>query len=138
MVIEHPGRFGLSQLHQLRGRIGRGSETSYCILIEEASGGPSHERLRLFEQTRDGFVLAEADLRLRGAGSILGIRQSGPAGQSLKILDPLRDEAVLERAWVLANRLATLDPQLLDPAWSQWRLKLKKAIDDSRRFLEAG
>jgi len=138
MVIEHPERFGLSQLHQLRGRIGRGSETSYCILIEESVGGAGHERLRLFETTQDGFILAEADLRFRGAGSILGVRQSGPAGMGLRIVDPIRDEAVLERAHAMAQRLATEDPQLLDPAWRGWRTRLKKAIDDSRRFLEAG
>lgn len=138
MVIEHPERFGLSQLHQLRGRIGRGSETSYCILIEESAGSAGHERLRLFETTLDGFILAEADLRFRGAGSILGVRQSGPAGIGLKIVDPIRDEAVLERAHAMAHRLAAADPQLLDPAWRAWRTRLKKAIDDSRRFLEAG
>jgi ATP-dependent DNA helicase RecG len=138
MVIEHPERFGLSQLHQLRGRVGRGAETSYCILIEEAAGGPSHERLRLFERTHDGFALAEADLRFRGAGSILGVRQSGPAGSSLKIVDPVRDEAVLERAHALADRLAHDDPQLLDPAWRDWRARLKTVIEDSRRFLDAG
>ncbi|MDZ4805355.1 MAG: ATP-dependent DNA helicase RecG [Candidatus Eisenbacteria bacterium] len=138
MVIEHPERFGLSQLHQLRGRIGRGSETSYCILIEESAGGAGHERLRLFETTLDGFILAEADLRFRGAGSILGVRQSGPAGFGLNILDPIRDEAVLERAHAMANRLANEDPQLLDPAWGGMRTRLKKTIDDSRRFLDAG
>ncbi|HEX7879406.1 MAG TPA: ATP-dependent DNA helicase RecG [Candidatus Eisenbacteria bacterium] len=138
MVIEHPERFGLSQLHQLRGRIGRGSETSYCILLAEGAGGPAHERLRLFETTQDGFALAEADLRFRGAGSILGVRQSGPAGMSLGIVDPVRDEAVLERAHMLADRLAIDDPHLLDPAWREWRARLKKVLDDSRRFLDAG
>lgn len=138
MVIEHPDRFGLSQLHQLRGRIGRGTETSYCILIEESGGGPSHERLTLFESTQDGFALAEADLRFRGAGSILGVRQHGPSGTRLRIVDPFRDREVMERAWALADRLARQDPQLLDPGWEGFRGRLRAALEASRRFIDAG
>jgi ATP-dependent DNA helicase RecG len=138
MVIEHPERFGLSQLHQLRGRIGRGSETSYCILIEEAGGGGAHGRLELFAGTTDGFALAEADLRFRGAGSILGVRQHGPSGSRLRILDPVGDAAVLEEAWRLADRIAGRDAQLLDPEWRGLRTRLLRALEESRRYLDAG
>lgn len=138
MLIEHPERFGLSQLHQLRGRIGRGTEKSYCILIETFAGGPAHERLGLFQSTQDGFALAEADLRFRGAGSILGVRQHGPSGSRLRIIDPVRDQELMERAWVLADHLAREDSELLSPEWAGLRGRLKSALEESRKFLDAG
>ncbi len=138
MLIEHPERFGLSQLHQLRGRIGRGPEKSYCLLIEEKGGGPAHERLKLFESTQDGFELAEADLRFRGAGSILGIRQHGPSGLQVRILDPLRDQAVLERAFRLAERLSQENLELLGPDWAPLRREVERGLVQGRRFLDAG
>ncbi len=108
MVIEHPERFGLSQLHQLRGRVGRGGEQSYCILI--APGGPAVERLRIFTATDDGFRLAEEDLRLRGQGDLFGSRQSGvPA---FRFADLQRDEDLLARAREEARRLLAADPRL--------------------------
>src|SRR5690606_29494844 len=76
MVIEHAERFGLSQLHQLRGRVGRGAEESYCILIA-AGGEEATGRLHIFEQSDDGFEIARADLRLRGMGDFFGARQHG-------------------------------------------------------------
>jgi len=77
MLIENAEQFGLAQLHQLRGRIGRGGSESYCILVAAARSAESRERLRVLEQTNDGFEIAEADLKLRGPGELLGQQQSG-------------------------------------------------------------
>ena len=77
MVIEHAERFGLSQLHQLRGRVGRGSGKSYCFLVYAKLTETGKERLRIMRETEDGFIIAEKDLDLRGGGEILGTRQSG-------------------------------------------------------------
>src|SRR5689334_25290014 len=78
MVVEHAERFGLAQLHQLRGRVGRGSAAASCLLIyQEPLGATAKERLRIMRRTEDGFVIAEEDLRLRGAGELLGTKQSG-------------------------------------------------------------
>jgi ATP-dependent DNA helicase RecG len=112
MLIEHPERFGLSQLHQLRGRVGRGSEESYCILLGDA-GPEAADRLRLFASTEDGFEIARADLRLRGMGDLFGAQQSGTA--SFRVADPLRDEELNERARVLAEQILADDPELASP-----------------------
>jgi len=81
MVIENAERFGLAQLHQLRGRIGRGSEASTCLLVyREPLGEMSKARLKVIRETTDGFAIAEEDLRLRGEGDVLGVRQSGLPG----------------------------------------------------------
>ena len=77
MLVENAEAFGLAQLHQLRGRIGRGAHESYCILVSDAKRPESRERLRVLEETADGFQIAEADLKLRGPGELLGQRQSG-------------------------------------------------------------
>src|SRR5207253_1368809 len=77
MLIENAERFGLSQLHQLRGRIGRGEHKSYCILLSSTNASESLEKLKTLERTSDGFEIAEADLKLRGPGDILGTAQSG-------------------------------------------------------------
>ncbi|HWH52661.1 MAG TPA: ATP-dependent DNA helicase RecG [Gemmatimonadaceae bacterium] len=109
MLIEHPERFGLSQLHQLRGRVGRGAEESYCILLGDLAPD-SAERLAIFTQTEDGFEIARADLRLRGMGDLFGERQSGVA--TFRIADPLRDEVLNERARAAAARLLSRDTGL--------------------------
>jgi len=97
LVIEHPERYGLSQLHQLRGRVGRGPERSYCVLVTADSlPQETTERLEHFSETDDGFELARLDLLLRGQGEILGTRQSGPPG--FKLADPLRDVKMVEAA----------------------------------------
>ncbi|OYV73449.1 MAG: ATP-dependent DNA helicase RecG [Gemmatimonadetes bacterium 21-71-4] len=109
MVIEHPERFGLSQLHQLRGRVGRGGEQSYCILLGDV-GRDARQRLQIFVDTEDGFAIAEADLRLRGMGDLFGERQSGVP--TFKVADPLRDAALSERAREMAEALLARDPGL--------------------------
>jgi ATP-dependent DNA helicase RecG len=103
MVIEHAERFGLAQLHQLRGRVGRGSRESFCMLLYKAPLGETAEkRLKMMEETEDGFRIAEKDLELRGGGEILGARQSGAPGFRIaevpgldKLLEAARDDAVL-------------------------------------------
>ncbi len=97
MVIEHAERFGLSQLHQLRGRVGRGSDASYCVLLTgDKKTAVAKERLGIMEQTSDGFKIAEKDLEIRGQGEILGTRQSGI--QNFKLANIVRDLEILSAA----------------------------------------
>jgi ATP-dependent DNA helicase RecG len=109
MLIEHPERFGLSQLHQLRGRVGRGAEASYCVLLGDV-GDEAAERLRIFVETDDGFEIARADLRLRGMGNLFGQEQSGEA--TFRIADPVADEALNLKARAAAEILLDRDPDL--------------------------
>jgi len=109
MLVEHPERFGLSQLHQLRGRVGRGAEASYCILLGGV-GDEAAERLRIFVETDDGFEIARADLRLRGMGNLFGEEQSGEA--TFRIADPVRDEELNIEARAAAERILDRDPDL--------------------------
>jgi ATP-dependent DNA helicase RecG len=111
MVVESAERFGLTQLHQLRGRVGRGIHRSVCVLIPGAAA-TSRVRTRLAEMTRteDGFELAEADLRLRGMGELWGVRQSGLP--RLKLADLARDEALVLAAREAAREVVAADPQL--------------------------
>jgi ATP-dependent DNA helicase RecG len=112
MVIEHPERFGLSQLHQLRGRVGRGAEQSYCILLGDVSP-EAGARLSVFVDTEDGFEIARADLRLRGMGDLFGERQSGVP--TFRVADPIRDEALSEEARLAAEKVLAEDPELKLP-----------------------
>ena len=110
MVVENPERFGLAQLHQLRGRIGRGAGDSHCILL---SGGRAPERLKAFAATSDGFAIAELDLRERGMGDLIGARQSG--GIEVRHARLPEDEALLQRARDLAGGVLAEDPVLQRP-----------------------
>jgi ATP-dependent DNA helicase RecG len=114
MVIEDANRFGLSQLHQLRGRVGRGEHQSYCILIADARTDDAIARMEIMRETSDGFKIAEEDLRLRGPGELVGTRQSG--NLDLKIADLVRDAKQLERAREAAIELIREDPELAAPA----------------------
>jgi ATP-dependent DNA helicase RecG len=133
MLIEHAERFGLSQLHQLRGRVGRGPWKSYCILLSAASSGDARRRLDAMAATGDGFKLAEVDLELRGPGEFFGTRQSGLP--EFRIGDLVRDGAVLEDARREALALVAQDPHLLRPehralraaVLARWRGKLDLA-----------
>ncbi|MFN2636220.1 MAG: ATP-dependent DNA helicase RecG [Gemmatimonadaceae bacterium] len=109
MLIEHPERFGLSQLHQLRGRVGRGADASYCILLGDV-GEEAFERLRIFVETEDGFEIARADLRLRGMGNLFGEEQSGEA--TFRVADPVRDEDLNIKARAAAEIVLERDPDL--------------------------
>ncbi len=113
MVIEHAERFGLSQLHQLRGRVGRGAEESYCVLVAD-TGGESRERLQVFVNTTDGFEIARADLEIRGQGDLFGSQQHG-RDQMLRFADLLADEDLLVEAQRRARELIASDPEMRRP-----------------------
>lgn len=114
MVIESAERFGLSQLHQLRGRVGRGAEQSYCILMTgHKLSEDSKTRLQTMVQTNDGFEIAEVDLRLRGPGDLMGTQQSGVL--NLKIADVIKDKDILQHARYYAKAILQKDPQLILP-----------------------
>lgn len=133
MVIENAERFGLSQMHQLRGRVGRGTDKSSCHLISGPMTDDGVRRIRAMTRTNDGFELAEADLEIRGPGEFFGTRQSGLP--DFKIANILRDASLIEIAKTEANRLAKADPSLSQPAHqvlkevlqTQWRGHLKMA-----------
>ena len=133
MVIENAGRFGLSQMHQLRGRVGRGTHKSSCHLIIGPTTEDGIRRIKAMTRTNDGFELAEADLEIRGPGEFFGTRQSGLP--DFKIANILRDASLLEMAKSEANRLAKADPSLSQPAHQvlkqvlqmQWAGHLKMA-----------
>ncbi len=112
MLIEGADRFGLAQLHQFRGRIGRGAHQSYCMLLADKSGSTSDDRLKVIESTQDGFKLAEADLLLRGPGEFFGTRQSGLP--DLKVAQ-LTDVKLLEQARQVAQEIFEKDPELRAP-----------------------
>ena len=115
MVIENAERFGLSQLHQLRGRVGRGAEQSFCILMTgDKLGNDARERIGTMVRTNDGFEIAEVDLRLRGPGDLMGTQQSGLP--DLHIADLVEDGALLQQARQAAMRILDRDPELTDTA----------------------
>lgn len=110
MILHHAERFGLAQIHQLRGRIGRGGHKGYCILLTEGANPESVEKLSVLEKSADGFVIAEEDLRLRGPGDVLGTAQSGMA--EFRFVDFLSDVALLKEARSLADGILDEDPDL--------------------------
>lgn len=113
MVIENAERFGLAQLHQLRGRVGRGGLEAYCILIAGETSKRTLERLRVIESSNDGFYIAEQDLRLRGPGELRGLRQSGMP--DLRLGDLASDQEIIERSRRLARAILEADPYLDKP-----------------------
>ncbi|MBQ4208729.1 MAG: ATP-dependent DNA helicase RecG, partial [Clostridia bacterium] len=110
MVVENAERFGLSQLHQLRGRVGRGRAKSYCVLLSDAGGDSAKQRLEALCKTNDGFAVADADLRLRGPGDFFGARQHGLP--QLHIADLLQDMDTLREAKEASQRVIADDPLL--------------------------
>jgi ATP-dependent DNA helicase RecG len=135
MVIEHAERFGLAQLHQLRGRVGRGSDKAYCLLISDKLSDISRQRLQVFVSTTDGFVIAEEDLRLRGPGEFLGTRQSGLP--DLVLTNLVEDGEWLELAREKAKELLSLDPQLNQQANQVLKRELYRFFRRHMSFLEA-
>lgn len=128
MLIENSERFGLNQLHQLRGRVGRGADQSYCILMTKRKiAKETRERLELMTQTTDGFVIAEADMRMRGPGDIEGTMQSG-IPFDLHIANLSTDGQIIAQARQAAERLLDSDPDLQHPANRLFAISLKEAV----------
>ena len=133
MVIENAERFGLSQLHQLRGRVGRGADQSYCILVTGYKlTEDTRKRIEIMVQTNDGFEIAEADLKLRGPGDLEGTQQSGVAFD-LKVADIAKDGQLLQYVRDIAERLLDSDPNGERPenaiVWRQLRELRKKNVN---------
>ncbi|MBR2456607.1 MAG: ATP-dependent DNA helicase RecG [Bacteroidaceae bacterium] len=133
MVIENAERFGLSQLHQLRGRVGRGADQSYCILVTSFKlSEETRKRLEIMVQTNDGFEIAEADLKLRGPGDLEGTQQSGVAFD-LKIADIARDGQLLQYVREVAMKIVEEDPESVNPdyaiLWRQLHLLRKNHVN---------
>ena len=119
MIIENPERLGLAQLHQLRGRVGRGSTQSFCVLLyAQPLSKQGRQRLEIMRETNDGFVIAERDLELRGPGEVLGTRQTGE--MSFRIADLMRDGDLLEDSKQLAGVLLEKDPQRGERLVKRW------------------
>jgi ATP-dependent DNA helicase RecG len=115
MVVENAERFGLSQLHQLRGRVGRGAHESYCLLVAGDASRNTRKRLEALVKHADGFKIAELDLQLRGPGDLRGTRQSGLP--DLSVGDLVSDGEIIEQARGLAQAILEADPDLL-AAWA--------------------
>ncbi len=119
MVIENAERLGLAQLHQLRGRVGRGSTQSYCVLLYQYPlSNLAKERLNIMRETNDGFAIARRDLELRGAGEVLGTKQTGML--QMRIADLLRDQGLLTKVQAIAEIILKDHPALVDPLIQRW------------------
>jgi ATP-dependent DNA helicase RecG len=119
MVIENPERLGLAQLHQLRGRVGRGQVASHCVLMYKSPlSKTASKRLAVLRESNDGFYLAEQDLKIRGAGELLGTKQTGIA--EFKIADLMRDAELLPEIQQQAQQLSSQYPQLVEPLLKRW------------------
>jgi ATP-dependent DNA helicase RecG len=127
MVIEDAERFGLAQLHQLRGRVGRGSAQSYCFLLGDPKTEEGERRLRILAGSQDGFVIAEEDLKLRGPGEVLGTRQSGLP--ELRQADLLKDQALLIQARQDATALLAQDPVLAQEGLEALKKAVQRLLD---------
>ena len=133
MVIENAERFGLSQLHQLRGRVGRGADQSFCILVTGYKlGEDTRKRIEIMVRTNDGFEIAEADLKLRGPGDLEGTQQSGMPFD-LKIADLVRDSQLLQHVRQIAQRIVAADPTGSLPEnrllWERLKKLRKEKVD---------
>jgi ATP-dependent DNA helicase RecG len=127
MVIENAERFGLSQLHQLRGRIGRGQYKSTCILITDAKNDTAQRRMKVMETTTDGFKIADEDLKLRGPGEFFGSRQHGLP--EMKIADMLEDRSTLEETQRAAKEIMARDPELSSPESTALKNEIQRLFD---------
>jgi ATP-dependent DNA helicase RecG len=128
MIIENAERLGLAQLHQLRGRVGRGSEQSSCVLLyQQPLSGLARQRLRIMRETNDGFRIAEKDLELRGPGEVMGTRQTGML--QFRVADLGRDQDLLARVPRIASELLRDNPERIDKLVLRW-------IGDARQYGE--
>lgn len=128
MVIENAERFGLAQLHQLRGRVGRGSDQSYCYLIQGNETDVARQRIRIMCESTDGFRIAEEDLHLRGPGEIFGTRQHGLP--EMHISDIVRHGDVLEKARKAAAEILQEDPGLTSDSYAELRRRVEKMFGE--------
>jgi ATP-dependent DNA helicase RecG len=137
MVIEHAERFGLAQLHQLRGRVGRGDRQSYCMLLYKGPlGETAAARIRMMCETEDGFLIAEKDLELRGGGEVLGARQSG--GEEFRVAEVPGFELLVAAARDDARLILSQDPQLVSPRGRALRVLLYLfECDEAARLFRA-
>ncbi|HCN25535.1 MAG TPA: DNA helicase RecG [Candidatus Marinimicrobia bacterium] len=133
MLVEHADRFGLIQLHQLRGRVGRGSEKSYCIFVQRDITENSRKRLDIMERTNDGFVISDEDLKLRGPGEFFGIRQSGFF--KYKIADLVMDGPIIKSARKAAFNMVAKDPHLRNRSFIELRRHFLKKYQHMLDFV---
>ena len=128
MIIENAERLGLAQLHQLRGRVGRGAQKSSCVLLYSAPiGDLAKQRLNIMRETNNGFLIAEKDLELRGPGEVLGTRQTGML--QFRVADLARDEALLDLIPDAAGKILAKKPALAERLIERW-------IGDATRFVD--
>lgn len=132
MLIENAERFGLAQLHQLRGRVGRGAHQSYCIFMSGSKKQETKERLEILNHSNDGFYIAGEDLRLRGPGDLFGIRQSGVL--DFQLADVFQDASMLQKAAEAAEQILQMDPELKRPEHAALRRRIDSRLD--RMMLE--
>jgi ATP-dependent DNA helicase RecG len=119
MIIENPERLGLSQLHQLRGRVGRGADESYCLLLYQAPlSDTARQRLGILRESQDGFLIAEKDLQLRGPGEVMGIRQTGQI--NFKVADLVKHADLLDNIPAIADQLVAEAPEAITPLIKRW------------------
>ena len=134
MVVESADRFGIAQLHQLRGRVGRGTAASWCYLL---GGEEGNERLAAVAASTDGFALAEADLRLRGEGTLLGARQKGQSDLRLASLTDVGDLELLDEARRVAEEIVTADPQLESHPELEEEVRLLLSADEGEYLFKS-
>jgi ATP-dependent DNA helicase RecG len=133
MVIMNAERFGLSQLHQLRGRVGRGGDQSYCFLMTDYNLNlDGRKRMEIMTSTSDGFVIAEADLKMRGPGDISGTRQSGDI--QLKLANISQDAPILQQAQQLSKKIVEEDPELQMEQFKPLKHFIEKLKKQSQRW----
>ena len=130
MLIENAERFGLSQLHQLRGRVGRGKYKSTCILLSDSKAENTRERLKVMCSTNDGFEISQKDLALRGPGDFFGQRQHGLP--ELRIADMMQDTGILEKAGEAAGELIKADPELTLPEHSLLAEEIDRMFNENQ------
>ena len=133
MLVENAERFGLAQLHQLRGRVGRGEHQSYCIFMQGNTDQEISARLKILNQSNDGFYIAGEDLKLRGPGDLFGVRQSGAL--EFRLADVFGDAPILRDASAAAGELLALDPGLDLPQHEGIRKKMDLYVRENLEVL---